>query len=78
MVGKKNNLSARDFSCLILLVQSLRRLDIAPSAGETGEEQWRLCPRLARKAMGSVSLRWKAGKARRRDTQEVVGSEGYV
>ena len=43
--------------------RGLCRLDIAPSAGKTGE-WWRLCPRLARRVMGSVGLRWKAGNAR--------------
>ena len=42
MVGKKKNLSAKDFSCLILLAQCLHGLDVAPSAGEMGEERRRL------------------------------------
>lgn len=56
MVGKKKNLSSKDFSYLILLAQGLSRSDVAFSAGEMREEQWRLCPRLARRAKGSAGL----------------------
>lgn len=56
MAEGKNNLSAREFACLILLPQGLSILEFVPSAQEKGEEPWRLCSRPARKAMGSVGL----------------------